>query len=239
MKKGTLGSAFLYLYVIASRLGEEAAILEGILLERFETLLSPILGLRLVLGEFLQQGLGRLPGELRSGRVFQQLLQQVMGVLALGQHIAGLPVQVLLHQPGRALHRLEQPVQPRRLDNLSQLPCHLLLPGLVSREGLGLRQHRQLLLLLRRVLHRHHGYGPAGTRPGANAAANTLRHIDDAVLRIRCAHRADIQAQAILGTQAQIPHSQLFHRAFLPSTFSNFQAGTLHTGQNSGGTSPT
>lgn len=30
MKKGTLGSAFLYLYVIASRLGEEAAILEGI-----------------------------------------------------------------------------------------------------------------------------------------------------------------------------------------------------------------
>lgn len=27
---------FLYLYVIASRLGEEAAILEGILLERFE-----------------------------------------------------------------------------------------------------------------------------------------------------------------------------------------------------------
>ena len=49
---------FLYLYVIASRLGEEAAILEGILLERFETLLSPILGLRLVLGEFLQQGLG-------------------------------------------------------------------------------------------------------------------------------------------------------------------------------------
>ena len=49
----------------------------------------------------------------------------------------------------------------------------------------------------------------------------------------------DIQAQAILGTQAQIPHSQLFHRAFLPSTFSNFQAGTLHTGQSSGGTSPT
>lgn len=61
------GSAFLYLYVIASHLGEEAAILEGILLEGFETLLSPILGLRLVLGEFLQQGLGRLPGELRSG----------------------------------------------------------------------------------------------------------------------------------------------------------------------------
>lgn len=72
-----MGVPFLYLYVIASRLGEEAAILEGILLERFETLLSPILGLRLVLGEFLQQGLGRLPGELRSGWVFQQLLQQV------------------------------------------------------------------------------------------------------------------------------------------------------------------
>lgn len=48
-----MGVPFLYLYVIASRLGEEAAILEGILLERFETLLSPILGLRLVLGEFL------------------------------------------------------------------------------------------------------------------------------------------------------------------------------------------
>ena len=62
--------------------------------------------------------------------VFQQPLQQVMGFLALGQHIAGLPVQVLLHQPGRALHRLEQPVQPRRLDNLSQLPCHLLLRAL-------------------------------------------------------------------------------------------------------------
>ena len=62
-----MGVPFLYLYAIASRLGEEAAILEGILLERFETLLSPILGLHLVLGEFLQQGLGRLPGELRSG----------------------------------------------------------------------------------------------------------------------------------------------------------------------------
>ena len=30
MKKATLGVPFLYLYVIASRLGEEAAILEGI-----------------------------------------------------------------------------------------------------------------------------------------------------------------------------------------------------------------
>lgn len=36
-----MGVPFLFLYVIASRLGEEAAILEGILLERFETLLSP------------------------------------------------------------------------------------------------------------------------------------------------------------------------------------------------------
>lgn len=36
-----MGVPFLYLYVIASRLGEGAAILEGILLERFETLLSP------------------------------------------------------------------------------------------------------------------------------------------------------------------------------------------------------
>ena len=47
-----MGVPFLYLYVIASRLGEEAAILEGILLERFETLLSPILGYASFWGSF-------------------------------------------------------------------------------------------------------------------------------------------------------------------------------------------
>lgn len=153
MEKRHPGECLFYIcMLLLLALGRRPPFWRGFCWKDSRPLLSPILGLRLVLGEFLQQGLGRLPGELRSGWVFQQLLQQVMGVLALRQHIAGLPVQVLLHQPGRALHRLEQPVQSRRLDNLNQLPCHLLLPGLVSREGLGLRQHRQLLLLLGRVL---------------------------------------------------------------------------------------
>ena len=51
--------------------------------------------------------------------------------------------------------------------------------------------------------------------------------------------QSDVEAEAILGTQAQVAHRHALHAEALPSIFSNFHAGTLQTGQSWGGSLPT
>ena len=73
-----------------------------------------------------------------------------------------------------------------------------------------------------------------------NHIYDTLVRVDDAVLRVGGPGGADIQAQAVLGTKPQISHGILLGHGHAPlSTRSNFQLGTLQTGQISGGASPT
>lgn len=100
---------------------------------------------------------------------------------------------------------------------------YLVLLGLLHRKGLG--NHRDC-----------RGWTGFGT----GTASNALFRINDAVLCISRSGWADIETQAVLGAQAKISHRVFFsHHQALPSTFSNFQLGTLHTGQRSGAAFPT
>ena len=177
----------------------------------------------------LQQGIHHIGGDTR---VTLQLLQKHLGVLALRKHIARLPAQVLRHQAAGLLCRCAQCIR-----KLGGQVLHLDLALDQAAQGL----HDVILLgLLGRHLLGHHGDGGRGADIRAGATADTLCHINDAVLGVSGSGRTDIQAQAFLGAEPKISHRIfLRHRHALLATRSNFQLGTLQTGQSSGGASPT
>ena len=180
-------------------------------------------------GDGLQQGVHHAG---RDARIVLQQLQKCPGVLALGEHVARLAAQILRHQAAGLLHR--------RAQRVGKLGGEALRPGLALDQATQRLRHCFFLGLLGRHFFGNHR--DCGRRAGirAGAAADAPCRINDAVLCVGGPGGANIQAQAVLGTKPEISHRILFrHDHILLSARSNFQPGTLHTGQSSGGASPT
>ena len=162
-----------------------------------------------------------------------------MGVAALGQHVARFAEDVLADEAHGLGQGLAEAVEAVLRGCLRRLQGDLFFLRSAFGEGVGKGDDAFFLFLLGRIVHGHHGDGPAGTGPGAVAAAQAFGRVDDAVLGVRRPGGADVEAEAILGTQAQVAHRHALHAEALPSIFSNFHAGTLQTGQSWGGSLPT
>ena len=165
-------------------------------------------------------------------RIILYLFEEALRVQALRYHVPRFPRKIFRHQPRGLLYRDGE--------NVVKLRGCKFRTGFARHKRAQSFDHFRLFALLRGIYFGHHAYRSRRTGVGASAAPHAFFHVDYTVLGVGGTRGTYVQTQTILGAKSQVSY-RIFVRHYLAllSCFSNFQAGTLHTGHSAGAAPPT